>query len=136
MSWLRITVPLLVAVLLAGPAAAAGADVCLVTEVREDLFVLKGLRLPKRPGDVVTVGGFGFTPVSGLNTLPLAGTLLRDPGGSGGFRMGLTRHFDRCLLGFNLTRGLTGTVNYDCNFDNSSDETDAVSVVDCAALGF
>jgi hypothetical protein len=96
---------------------------------------LKRLRVPKRAGDAVTVAGFGFTTLSGLTPLPLSGTLVRDPAGSGGVRMGLTRAFDRCLLGFNLNASLNGTVNYDCNLDNSSDATNAVSVVDCAELG-
>lgn len=131
MPLLRIAV-LLFALCFATAATAAGGDVCLIDSVYESAFVLKRLKVPKRPGDAVPVSGLGFTSTS-VSALPLSGTLIRDVDGD--LLLGLTRHFQRCLLGFVLDEEtLTGTVNYDCNLDNSSDTTGSVARVDCATL--
>ena len=118
-------------ILLLSTAASAGGDVCLIDDVNEAAFILKKLKLPKRAGEAVPVSGLGITGTS-ASSLPLSGTLIRDFDGD--LFLGLTRHFQRCLLGFVLDESLNGTVSYDCNLDNANDTTGSVALVDCAAL--
>lgn len=129
MPLLRILV--LVFALCFSTAAAAGGDVCLIDFGNEAGFVLKKLKLPKKPGSAVAVSGLGLTSTSS-NSLPLSGTLIRDVDGD--LLLGLTRHFQRCLLGFVLNEDLSGTVSYDCNLDNVNDTVGNVEVVDCEFL--
>jgi hypothetical protein len=130
MPLVRVAV-LLLALCFATSAAAAGGDVCRIDEANQTGFLLKRLKLPKRGGDALPVSGFGLTATS-ASLLPLSGTLLRQPDGE--LLLGLTRHFQRCLLGFVLDEGLNGTVSYDCNLDNANDTTGSVSLIDCATL--
>jgi hypothetical protein len=122
---------LFLALLLCAGAAQAGGDVCLVDDTNDEAFVLKNLRVPKKPGDSVLVSGFGLNAVS-ATSLPLDGTLVRDLDSD--LLLGLTRHFSRCLIGFVLDANLTGTVFYDCNLDNVNDTSAAVGRVDCGEL--
>jgi hypothetical protein len=125
MPFLRVAVVLLA---LCVSTAASAKDVCLLDSGNEAGFVLKKLKIPKKPGDAVPVSGLGFTSTS-ANALPLSGTLIRDLGGE--LFLGLTRHFQRCLLGFVLDGSLNGQVSYDCNLDNVNDTTGSVTLVDC-----
>jgi len=129
MPLLRIAVLLLT--LCFATAAAAGGDVCLIDSGNEAAFVLKRLKLPKRPGDSVSVSGLGLTGTS-ATSLPLSGTLIRDF--DGGLFLGLTRHFQRCLIGFVLDETLSGSVSYDCNLDSANDTTGSVASIDCETL--
>jgi hypothetical protein len=125
MPLLRVAVVLLA---LGVSTAAAAKDVCLLDSGNEAGFVLKKLKIPKKPGDAVPVSGFGLTSTS-ASSLPLSGTLIRDLDGD--LLLGLTRHFQRCLLGFVLDENLNGTVSYDCNLDNVNDTVGSVTHVDC-----
>jgi hypothetical protein len=125
MPLLRVAVVLLA---LGVSTAAAARDFGLLDSGNEAGFVLKKLKIPKKPGDAVPVSGFGLTSTS-ASSLPLSGTLIRDLDGD--LLLGLTRHFQRCLLGFVLDENLNGTVSYDCNLDNVNDTVGSVTHVDC-----
>lgn len=118
---------LLLALCLATPAAAGG-DVCLIDEANQAGFLLTKPRVPKRGGSSAPVSGLGFTAVS-VTPLPLSGALVRNLDGV--LLMGLTRHFQRCLLGFVLDEDWSGTVSYDCNLDDVNDTTGSVTRTDC-----
>lgn len=120
-------------ILSASTTASAGGDVCLIDETNEAAFVLKKLKVPKRRGEALPVSGLGLTGTS-AGSLPLHGTLIRDFDGD--LLLGLTRHFQRCLLGFVLDETLNGTVSYDCNLDNANDTVGTVEVIDCETLLF
>jgi hypothetical protein len=123
---------LLLALGLAAPAAAAaGGDVCLIDEANQAGFLLTKPRVPKRAGSSVPVSGLGFTALS-VTALPLSGALVRNVDGA--LLMGLTRHFQRCLLGFVLEEDWSGTVSYDCNLDNANDTTGSVTRTDCTTF--
>jgi hypothetical protein len=119
-------------ILCSATAASAGGDVCLIDPVNEAAFILKKLKVPKRTNEAVPVSGIGITATS-ANGLPLSGTLVRDANGD--LLLGLTRHFQRCLVGFALNESLQGTVSYDCNLDGAADTTASVAPIDCDALG-
>jgi hypothetical protein len=125
-----LAIALLASILCPSSAAFAGGDVCLLDDANDMIFVLTNPRIPKRSGTALPVSGLGLTP--GGFTWPLSGTLIRDFDGD--LLLGLTRHFDRCLLGFTLDAALNGTVNYDCNLDNSNDMTSAVAAFPCDQL--
>jgi hypothetical protein len=103
-------------------------DVCLLDSANQAGFVLKRLRVPKQGGAATPVTGVGLTATS-ANLLPLSGTLLRESDDT--LLLGLTRHFQRCLIGFVLDETLNGTVSYDCNLDNVNDTTASVTRVAC-----
>jgi hypothetical protein len=123
--WLAI--PALAMILCSSTAASAG-DVCLLDDVNGAAFILKKVRIPRRPGDAVPVSGIGLTSTAS-NGLPVSGTLIRDINGD--LFLGLTRHFQRCLIGFVLNESLEGSVSYDCNLDNANDATGSVGRFDC-----
>jgi hypothetical protein len=118
-------------------AAAAGGYVCLRDSAdgaeRNAAFVLRKLRLPRKPGEAVPVSGFWyFGGFPHEHELPLSGTLIRDLDGH--LRLGLTQHFQSCLLAFELDESLVGTVSFDCDFDRVNDKTDPVEPVDCETV--
>jgi hypothetical protein len=121
----------LLATLCFASAAAAGGDVCLVDSGNQTLLVLKRLKVPKRGGEAVPVSGFAYTSTS-TTELPLSGTLVRS--GDGDLLLGLTRHFQRCLIGAVLDDTLGGTVSYDCNLDNANDTTGSLVPTSCTSL--
>jgi hypothetical protein len=118
-------------IFLCSATAASATDVCLIDPVNEAAFVLKKLKVPKRPNDAVPVSGIGITGTS-ANGLPVSGTLIRDVNGD--LILGLTRHLQRCLIGGVLDESLNGTVSYDCNLDNANDTTGSIALIDCDEL--
>jgi hypothetical protein len=122
---------LAIALLLCSAGAARATDVCLIDEGNEAAFLLKKLKVPKRANEAVPVSGIGITGTS-ASGLPLSGSLIRDINGD--LLLGLTRHFQRCLIGIVLDESLNGTVSYDCNLDNANDTTGSVAPIDCGLL--
>lgn len=123
-----LALAVLLSILCSSSAAFAGGDVCLQDDANDNVFVLKNLRVPKRPGSALPVAGIGL--VAGApSSWPLSGTVIRDFDGD--VLVGLTRYFDRCLLGLVLDENMNGTVNYDCNLDASTDMTSTVEPIAC-----
>lgn len=111
--------------------AAAGGDMCWFDNTNVALYRFENLKIPKKPGDVVTLAGQATTQIS-VTALPLYGTLLRDES-TGSLVLGFTRTFQTCLIGAVLDPDdLDGTISYDCNLDGANDGSVALSFVpDC-----
>jgi hypothetical protein len=128
--WLRIVA--LLSTLAVATAASAG-DLCWFDDTNTALYRFKGLKIPKKAGDVVPVVGQAFTAVS-VTALPLAGTLVRDES-TGNLILGFTRYFQECVIGAVLDpEDLDGTISYDCNLDGANDGSVALSFVPGCAL--
>jgi hypothetical protein len=118
-----------VLLLLALPAAATAAKVCLTDATSEQFYEFAKLKVPRKPDVATPVVGLVFSPVS-VTALPLSGTLMRD-GTTGKLYLGLTRYFQECILNAVLDDTLTGTIAYDCNLDGVSDGSFEIGASSC-----
>ena len=128
--WLRLAALLLT---LGFATAASAADLCWFDNTNTALYRFKGLKIPKKAGDVVPLVGQALTAVSST-ALPLAGTLIRDEN-TGNLILGFTRYFQECVIGAVLDpQTLGGTISYDCNLDGANDGSVALVFVPGCAL--
>jgi hypothetical protein len=118
--------------LLALPAAASARSVCLNDAAAEFVYVFPKLKVPKKRDTVSAVSGLAYSPVS-VTALPFSGTLLRD-GNSQQLLLGITRFFPVCVVQAKLQDDLSGTVEYDCNLDGTSEVSSSLAVVECPDL--
>jgi hypothetical protein len=110
---------------------AASAEVCLGDEDNDVVYFFAKLKLPKKfgataPVEGLAVGGGAATP------FPVVGAVTRVD--ENAWVIGFMRHGLTCSVTGILNEGLSGSLDYDCNFNETVDETVPVEPIDCSLL--
>src|SRR5688572_33071739 len=110
---------------------AASAAVCLNDPDNDAIYQFAKLKLPNKLGATAPVSGIaliGGIPVA----FPVVGAVTRLNEET--WVIAFTRYGETCAVTGTLDGALTGSFNYDCNFNTTIDETVPVEEIDCDVI--